>query len=260
MKALFIGDIVGSPGREALAALLPELKKEFGIEICVANAENASGGAGITPRIADELFSAGIDVLTSGDHTWDRREVVEYLDKTPLLLRPANYAEGAPGFGSCVIEKNGKQLGVLVLQGRVFMPPVVDSPFSVVGALIASLRSQTPCIIVDMHAEATSEKVAMGHFLDGKVSAVVGTHTHIQTADEKILPEGTAYITDVGMAGPCDSVIGQRKDRIIEKFVTGLPVRFEVASDDVQVQGVVLDVDENTGKTRSIQRIQRGLK
>jgi hypothetical protein len=259
MNILFVGDVVGRPGREAIAKLLPEIKKQYRIELSIINAENAAGGAGITPNIASELLGYGCDVLTSGDHIWDRRELLTIIDKEGCLLRPANLAEGLPGKGYCIIPVQGHAKAAIVnLQGRVFMS-AIECPFKTAARLIEMIKSQTPIVIVDMHAEATSEKIAMGHFLDGQVSAVVGTHTHVQTADEKILTQGTAYITDVGMTGPCDSVIGQRKEKIIERFLTGMPIRFEVAADDVQLQGVVLDIDSKTGKANSIERIQRRL-
>ncbi|MFH1655149.1 MAG: TIGR00282 family metallophosphoesterase [Candidatus Omnitrophota bacterium] len=260
MNILFIGDVVGKPGREAVNTLLPQIKKKERIDFTIANVENAAGGAGITPKIVDELFAYDIDVLTTGDHIWDRREIVNVIDTTAKFLRPANYPEGVPGTGYCVVEKNRTPIGIINLQGRVFMRPVVGCPFRQATEIIKKIKSKTPIILVDMHAEATSEKIALGHFLDGEVSAVVGTHTHVQTADEKILPQGTAYITDIGMCGPCDSVIGQNKEKIIERYLTGMPVRFEVASGDVQLQGVVIVIDEKTGKAKSIERIQRQVK
>ena len=259
MKIVFIGDVVGNPGREAIKTLLPQLKEELAVDFFIVNSENAAGGAGITPKVAGELFQSGVDVITSGDHIWDRRELLEAMSEYKQLLRPANYPQGAPGFGWCIAEKERKKIAVVNLQGRVFMPPTVDNPFRCIGSIVEQLRSQATAIIVDMHAEATSEKVAMGRFLDGQVSAVVGTHTHVQTADETILLGGTAYITDAGMTGPCDSVIGQRTDKIIERFYTGLPTRFEVALSDVQLQAVAIDIADETGKAQSIQRLKRGL-
>lgn len=260
MKILFIGDIVGNPGREAAAKLIPRLKEEFGIEMVVANAENAAGGAGLTPGIADELFKAGCDVLTTGDHIWDRREISDYLNANPFLLRPANFPEGAPGKGWCIFKgSSGVNVAVINLEGRVFMRYQIDCPFKAAKNILEQLRDKAGIILVDMHAEATSEKMAMGYFLDGVVSAVVGTHTHIQTADEKILSGGTAYITDLGMAGPYDSVIGQRKEKIIERFISGMPTRFEVASGDVRLCGVVFDIDDKSGKAKAVVRIQRPL-
>jgi len=256
MKILFIGDIVGSPGRAAVKAVVPRLREKYGLDMVIANAENSAGGSGITPRTARDLFQSHCDVLTSGDHVWRRPEVIELLNKEANILRPANFPKVTPGRGS-VVFKTGKGLkvGVLCLLGKVFVEAMVDSPFRSAQEEVASLRQETPMVIVDMHAEATSEKVAMGWFLDGEVSAVVGTHTHIQTADERILPHGTAYITDVGMTGPYDSVIGRKKDKIIERFLTGMPTRFELGTEDVALCGVVLEIDEKTGKALSIERI-----
>ena len=257
MKILFIGDIVGSPGREAVKVLVPKLKKEKAIDIVIANAENSSGGTGLTPKSAEELLGYGCDCLTSGDHIWKLKEVFKIIDH-PYILRPLNLAPAVPGRGYCILKKNNFKLGVINLQGRVFMP-AIDCPFRAVREALPQIKKETNAILVDIHAEATSEKVALGYFLDGQVSAVAGTHTHIQTADEKILPQGTAYISDAGMCGPYDSVIGQEKSRIIERFLTGMPVKFEVALGDVQLRGVVIDIDENTGKAIKIERIQEKL-
>jgi metallophosphoesterase (TIGR00282 family) len=257
MKLLFIGDIVGSPGREAVKALLPGLEKEFGLDFVIANAENAAGGSGITAKVADELFKSSVDVLTSGDHIWKKREIFEIINADPRILRPANFPSGAPGSGDGLfITKSGIKIGVINILGRVFMESL-ECPFKTAAQIVESLSKQAKIIIVDIHAEATSEKVALGWYLDGKVSAVLGTHTHIQTADEKILPQGAAYITDVGMTGPQDSVIGRRIEDVLERFLTSVPVRFEVAEENIQLQGVVLDIDENSGRARSIVRIQR---
>jgi len=252
MKILVIGDIVGHPGRNAIKTLVPILKKEEKIDFVIANAENAAGGSGVTPPIADELLGYGIDVMTTGDHIWNRKEIAEYLDKSTKLLRPANYPKGCPGFGSCVENK----VGVINLAGRVFMDSI-ECPFRVVRDEIDAIKNKTKIIFVDIHAEATSEKVAMGWFLDGVVSCVFGTHTHIQTADERILPKGTAYITDLGMTGPYDSVIGRRIDQILTRFITQLPTRFEMAEENVMLAGAVVEVDDTTGKAISIKRIQR---
>ncbi len=257
MRILFIGDIVGAPGREAVKALVPKLKKEKAVDVVVANSENASGGSGITSKVVEELFGYGCDCLTNGDHIWKRQDVLTIIDH-PFIVRPLNLAPNIPGNGYCILSKNNYKVAVINLQGRVFMKPI-DCPFRSVREVIPIIRKQTPVILVDMHAEATSEKVAMGYFLDGLVSAVVGTHTHIQTADEKILTAGTAYISDLGMCGPYDSVIGQEKSKIIERFLTGMPTRFEVASGDIQLHGVVIDIDETTGKARSIERVQEKL-
>lgn len=259
MNILFIGDIVGSPGRGAIKAMLPELIKEFNLEFIIANAENAAGGSGITPKIAEELFGFGVDVLTSGDHIWKKREIVELIKKEGRILRPLNFPSQAPGCGFNVFKsKNGFKIGVANVNGRVFMD-ALDCPFKTSLEAVNALLRETPIIIVDVHAEATSEKVALGWYLDGKVSAVLGTHTHIQTADERILPQGSAYITDVGMTGPLDSVIGRRIEDVLERFITSVPVRFEVAKENVWLQGVVLDIDEKTGHSKSIIRVQKRL-
>ncbi len=259
MKILFVGDIVGSPGRDAVRALLPGLVQELGLDFTIANAENAAGGSGITSKVAKELFDARLNVLTSGDHIWKKSEILEFIDQEERILRPANFPEGAPGRGGAVFKtQGGIKIGVVNLQGRVFME-ALECPFKVGRQVVEELLKETRVVIVDIHAEATSEKVALGWYLDGKVSAVLGTHTHIPTADEKILPQGTAYITDVGMVGPQDSVIGRKIEDVLARFVTALPMRFEVAKDNVQLQGVVLDIDEKTGKARSIVRIQRKL-
>lgn len=259
MNILFIGDIVGSPGREAVKRLLPGLKKEYQLDFVIANSENAAGGSGITPAVAEELFSLGINVFTSGDHIWKKREIFEIIHQEERILRPANFPAGAPGRGWNLFKtKDGAKVGVINVNGRVFME-ALDCPFKTTALAQEILSKETEIIIVDMHAEATSEKVALGWYMDGKVSAVVGTHTHIQTADERILPQGTAYITDVGMTGPYDSVIGRRIEDVLERFLTAIPVRFEVAKENIQLCGVVLDIDENTGKARSIGRIQRNV-
>jgi len=259
MNILFIGDIVGSPGREAVRGLLPELQREYKLDFVVANAENAAGGSGITPKIAQELFEAGVNVLTSGDHIWKKREIFEIIDKEERILRPLNFPVGVPGRGACLFKaKNGSTIGVVNVNGRVFME-ALECPFKTTKQAIEVLAKETKIIVVDIHAEATSEKVALGWYLDGRVSAVLGTHTHIQTADEKILPGGCAYITDVGMTGPLDSVIGRRIEDVLERFITGVPTRFEVAQENIQLQGAVIDIDDITGKAESILRIQRKL-
>jgi len=256
MKILFIGDIVGSPGREAVKTLLPELQKEYHLDFVIANAENAAGGSGITPKVSEELFETGINVLTSGDHIWKKREVFEIIDQEERILRPLNFPAGVAGRGFGLFKtKSGLKIGVVNVNGRVFME-ALECPFKTTKAAIEELSKETKIIIVDIHAEATSEKVALGWYLDGKASAVLGTHTHIQTADERILPGGSAYITDVGMTGPLDSVIGRRIEDVLERFITGVPTRFEIAKENIQLQGAVLDIDD-TGKARSILRIQR---
>ncbi|MBM3244687.1 MAG: TIGR00282 family metallophosphoesterase [Candidatus Omnitrophica bacterium] len=259
MNILFIGDIVGNPGRQAVRDLLPSLKAEYKLDFVVANAENAAGGSGITPRIANELFDSGISVLTSGDHIWKKRDIFEVINEESRILRPLNFPPGAPGRGANIYTAgDGKKIAVVNIQGRVFME-ALECPFRAIRQELEKISGQTKTIIVDVHAEATSEKIALGWFLDGKVSAVFGTHTHIQTADEKILPQGTAYITDVGMTGPYFSVIGRRIEDVLERFITAIPLRFEVADSDVQLHGAVVDIDEATGKSRSIIRVQKKL-
>ncbi|WP_206811871.1 TIGR00282 family metallophosphoesterase [Paradesulfitobacterium ferrireducens] len=256
MKILFVGDIVGNPGRQAVKIFLQDVQKEYQIDVTIANAENAAGGNGLTPQIAQELFDAGIQFMTMGNHVWDQRSIMDYIENEQRLIRPANYPLGAPGKGYGYIRSGGKKIGVLNLSGRVYMTPLED-PFVGAIRLINQIQQETPNIIVDFHAEATSEKQALGWFLDGKVSAVLGTHTHVQTADARLLAEGTAYITDVGMTGPRDSVLGVKKEIIIKRFLTQMPVKFELAPGPVQFNAVILDIDENTGKTRSIEGIQR---
>ncbi len=261
MNILCIGDIVGKSGREAVRQLLPGIKEEFKIDVVIANAENCAGGMGVTSRLARNLFSYGCDILTLGDHVWDKDEIKEFLNGSDNIIRPANFPEGAPGRGSCIFQlRSGEKIAVVNLLGRVFMRYNVTCPFLELRNLVKVVKEQNVrTVIVDMHAEATSEKVAIGHFIDGEVSAVVGTHTHIQTADEKILPKGTAYITDLGMTGPYDSVIGQEKEAIIRRFLTSLPEKFHVATENVILHGVVIAVDEASGKARSIGRIQKKL-
>ncbi len=255
MNILFIGDVVGRPGREAIRTLLPDLQKEFALEFVIANVENAAGGSGITPAVARELASFGIDAFTSGDHIFKRREVFSIIDEEPRLLRPANFPLTSPGRGAGqFITKTGKPLVLINALGRVFMESR-ECPFRVVKEEIDKAKCKV--IIVDFHAEATSEKIAMGWYLDGLVSAVLGTHTHVQTADEKVLPKGTAYITDVGMTGPQRSVIGRKIEDVLTRFITQIDCRFEVASEDLQLQGAVLNIDEDTGKAKSIVRLKR---
>ena len=256
MRILFIGDVVGKPGRQAVAALVPKLRAERGVELVIANGENSAHGAGLTAATVSELLNAGVDVITSGDHIWDQKEIYEVIEHEPRLLRPMNVAPGTPGRGSTIVNAEGKcAVAVLNLVGRVFMPPC-ECPFRTAEAEVARLRRQTNIIIVDLHAEATSEKIAMGRFLDGKVSAVIGTHTHIATADECILPHGTAYITDAGMCGPHDSVLGRDVEAVLKRFLTQMPQKLEVASGDVQLCGVIVEVDDNSGRARHIERIR----
>jgi metallophosphoesterase (TIGR00282 family) len=254
MKILFIGDIVGKPGRRAVRELLPGIVEERRIDFVIANCENAAAGFGVTGEIIEELYAAHIDVLTSGNHIWDKKEVMDVVDDYETLLRPANYPEGAPGRGSVVMPvSGGGHIGVVNLAGRVFMQPL-DCPFRTAVREIEKMEKKTRVIIVDMHAEATSEKIAMGWYLAGRVSAVLGTHTHVQTADERILPGGTAYITDVGMTGPFDSVIGIKKDTILQKFLLQVPYKFDVAKGDVRLQGVTMDIDAE-GRAVAMERL-----
>jgi 2',3'-cyclic-nucleotide 2'-phosphodiesterase len=260
VKVLFMGDVVGKPGVLAIRTLLPKLIARHEVDLVVANAENSEGGAGISAESAEALLAAEVNLLTSGNHIWTKKQIIPWLEQHPdLLLRPANYPKGAPGKGHTVIQTpDGRKLGVLNLEGRVFMKNL-DDPFAMALPLVAELRKQTACILVDMHCDATSEKNAMGAYLDGKVSAVVGTHTHVQTADERILPGGTAFITDVGMVGPLDSVIGIRKELSVERFLTQRPTGFEVAKGLVYLQGVVIEMDDATGRGKSITRIREHL-
>ncbi len=256
MRILFIGDVVGKPGRDVVHRHLSRIKKEENIDAAIVNGENAAGGSGLTEKVVREFFSNGVDVITSGDHIWKKREIYSFLDETDRLIRPLNYPLGAPGKGQTVVTlPSGVKIGVMNLIGRVFMA-AVDCPFHAAAKAVRELSEETSVIIVDIHAEATSEKVAMGCFLNGKVSAVVGTHTHVQTADEKILSEGTAYITDCGMTGPFDSVIGRVKENIVQRFITQLPTRFEVADKGLEMHGVIIDIEPETGRARDIRRIQ----
>lgn len=253
VRVLFLGDIIGRPGRKALEKHLPALIKKHSPTVIIANGENAAGGVGITEKIGRELFSR-VDVLTSGNHIWDKREALEYLGRELHLLRPANYPPVNPGRGHCVFEpEDGPKIGVLNLQGRVFMEPI-DCPFRVADEALKVMQPVTPVIIVDFHAEATSEKQALGWYLDGRVSAVIGTHTHVPTADERILPRGTAYLTDVGMVGGYNSVIGIKRDQAVARFLTSRPQRFEPGKDGSVFAGVFIEVDASTGKALSIRR------
>ena len=257
MNIFFIGDIVGRPGRAAVQDWLPKLREEFPIDIVVANAENAAGGLGATAEILDDLTQLGIQAFTLGNHTWRRKSLIDDIDRYNNIARPANYPDVVPGSGSVIVElSDGRKLGIVNLLGRVFMEAYA-CPFEAALREIDSLRETTPTILVDMHAEATSEKIAMGWFLDGQCSAVLGTHTHVPTADECILPGGTAYITDVGMTGPMDSVIGVEKEPVIEKFLTGLPTEFRVAKDRPGICGAYIQIDDQTGRAESITRVMR---
>lgn len=255
MRVMILGDVMGRPARRAVRDLVPSLIAKEEIDLVVANAENAAGGMGVDIKSAKELLSAGVQVLTSGNHIWKKKEIYSFLDDQQSLIRPANFPAGAPGKGWCLWQHNGLRALVINLQGRVFMPNHVDDPFRCVDEILRQHAPQSPVVIVDMHAEATSEKYAMGWYLDGRASVVFGTHTHVQTADERILPAGTAYITDVGMCGPFDSVIGMEKESVIRGFITQLPRQFEVAQDNVVLQGAIVDIDDN-GRAREIRRLR----
>jgi hypothetical protein len=264
VKLLFIGDIVGQPGRRAVKELLPKLRDQHTLDFVIANGENSAGGSGITPKIAEEIFSAGVDVITTGDHLWDQKEVMELLEKEKRFLRPLNYPAATPGQGGAVFETRSPQhatrprIGVLNLQGRTFMPPL-ENPFSTGLDAVKKLREQTKIIFVDFHAEATSEKIAFARMVDGQVSAVVGTHTHVQTADEQIFPGGTAYLTDAGFTGPHESVLGREITPVIHRFLTGMPQRFEVAKERVILHGAIIEIDDLSGKSVAIQRVSEKL-
>lgn len=259
VKILFIGDVVGSPGRQAVAELVPGLRRQHTLDVVIANGENSAGGSGITPETAAELFASGVDVITSGDHLWDQKEVAALLTDEPRFVRPLNYPPGSPGQGSTTHRlPDGRLLAVINVQGRTFMSPM-DNPFTRIRAEVTALRQHTPLIFVDMHAEATSEKIALARMLDGQVSAVVGTHTHVQTADEQIFPGGTAFLCDAGFTGPHESCLGREIQPIIERFLTGQPRRFAVARDRVLLQGVVIELDDVTGRAIAIQRVSEAL-
>jgi len=256
VKLLFIGDIVGEPGRKAVKTLVPKLREQLALDFVIANGENSAGGNGITPKMAEEIFSAGVDVITSGDHLWDQKEVIELLEKEKRFIRPLNYPPGTIGQGSAVFEiPNSKsKIAVMNAQGRTFMPPL-ENPFLAAREEVKKLREQTKIIFVDFHAEATSEKIAFARMLDGYVSAVVGTHTHVQTADEQIFPGGTAYLSDAGFTGPHESILGREIEPVIKRFLTGQPQRFEVAKERVILHGAVIEIDEASGKAVKIQRV-----
>jgi hypothetical protein len=256
LRILFLGDIVGRPGRRAVKELLISLREEYAPELVIANGENAAGGTGITRQTADELFDAGIDILTMGNHVWDQKDVYNFIEEEKRIVRPANYPPGTPGRGYLLAHTQSEtKVGIINLSGRVYMPPL-GCPFRMLDEILPLLRKETPVIIIDFHAEATSEKMALGWYVDGRASALIGTHTHIQTADERILPQGTGYITDVGMTGPRDSILGVKKEPVIKKFVTMQPVRFEVAGGPVQLNAVYLQIDPDNGRTLVIKRIQ----
>lgn len=255
LRLLFLGDIVGEPGRRAVIETIPWFKQERGVDFVVVNGENTAGGRGISPKISVDLLRAGVAVITTGDHVWDQKDLLHYLPTEPRLLRPINYPEGTVGHGSIVLETAKGKVGVINVQGRTFMQPPLENPFLAIRAEVARMREETPVIFVDVHAETTSEKIAMGRFLDGQVSAVVGTHTHTQTADEQIFPGGTAFLCDAGMCGPVESVLGREIDAILHRFLTGLPVAYPVARGPVVLHGALIDIDEATGRALHIERV-----
>lgn len=255
MKILFIGDIVGEPGRRAVRQLVPVLRERHALDVVIANGENSAGGNGITPMTAAEIFKAGVDIITSGDHLWDQKEVSELLAHEPRFVRPLNYPPGTPGQGAALLRLEGKPtVAVVNVQGRTFMPPL-ENPFIMMQAEVDRLRQLTPIIFVDVHAEATSEKIGLARMLDGKVSAVIGTHTHVQTADEQIFPGGTAFLCDAGFTGPHESVLGRDIEPVVKRFLTNTPQRFSVAKERIILHGVVVEIDNTSGKAAGIQRI-----
>ncbi len=254
MRIMLTGDVVGHAGRKAFCQYTPQLRREKHIDVVVVNGENSAGGKGFTRGSLDELYRGGADIVTSGNHVWDKKDVLEFIDDEPFLIRPANYPEGTPGKGCCIYPFKAKNIGVMNLSGRTFMP-ALDCPFQKVEDLLRELRDECDILLLDFHAEATSEKMAMGWYLDGRVNAVVGTHTHIQTADARMLPQGTAYITDLGMTGPWNSVLGVEVENILYKFTTGRPVRFNVAGGPNVYSAVLVDIDDATNRTTGIERI-----
>src|SRR3954469_16614183 len=255
LTILFLGDIVGEAGRSAVVTQLPDLKEQFSVDFIIVNGENAAGGRGITGKITIDLLRAGASVITTGDHIWDQKEIFSFIDTEPRLLRPCNYPGGAPGQGSIVLETPKGKVGVVNVQMRTFMQPILENPFPAVEAVVAAVRAETPVIFVDAHGETTSEKIAIGRFLDGKVSAVIGTHTHVQTADEQIFPGGTAFLCDAGMCGPANSILGRAVTPIVNRFISNLPVLFPVAKGDVRLCGAVVSIDETTGRAVRIARV-----
>ena len=257
MRILFVGDIVGRPGRKLLKDHLSDLQAQYEVDFTIVNVENAAGGYGVTPALAEEILGYGVDVMTTGNHIWDKRELFEFLDREPRLLRPGNYPKGVPGHFIHIREsRSGTRVAVMNLQGRVFMP-LTDCPFRLAERELPKIARETKIIVIDFHAEATSEKLALAWFLDGQISALIGTHTHVPTADCRVFPKGTAYISDVGMTGPYDSVIGMEVEGSLSRFLTGMAPRMEVASGNPHLSAVLIDVDEGTGLSRSIRRVER---
>jgi metallophosphoesterase (TIGR00282 family) len=255
LRLLFLGDIIGEPGRKAVIEMVPKLRQAWGIDFVIVNGENAAAGRGITGRITIDLLRAGVAVITTGDHIWDQKEVNSYIESEPRLLRPINYPVGTPGKGSIVLETAKGKVGVINVQGRTFMQPSLENPFRHIEEEVTRMRAKTHLIFVDVHAETTSEKIALGRFLDGKVSAVAGTHTHVQTADEQIFPGGTAFICDAGMCGPDESILGREIHPIIQRFMTSMPTNFPVAKGGVTLHGILVDIDPVSGKATSIRRV-----
>ncbi len=255
LTILFLGDIVGEPGRSAVIARLPQLKEQFSLDFIIVNGENAAGGRGITGKITIELLRAGVSVITTGDHVWDQKDIMSFIDTEPRLLRPLNYPAGAPGGGSIVLETAKGKIGVIDVQCRTFMQPILENPFHAVEAAVAKMREETKSIVVDVHGETTSEKIALGRFLDGKVSAVIGTHTHVQTADEQIFPGGTAFLCDAGMCGPVSSILGRAIEPITSRFISNMPVSFPIAAGEVRLRGALIDIDETSGRALRIIRV-----
>jgi len=255
LTVLFLGDVVGEPGRKAVIARLPELKEKHALDFVIVNGENTAGGRGITGKITIELLRAGVSVVTTGDHIWDQKDIVSFLALEPRLLRPLNYPDGAPGGGSIVLETAKGKIGVINVQARTFMQPILENPFRALETAVTRMRQETVNIIVDAHGETTSEKIALGRFLDGKVSAVIGTHTHVQTADEQIFPGGTAFLCDAGMCGPVNSILGRAIEPIMNRFVSNLPASFPVAAGEVRLRGALIEIDESTGRALRITRV-----
>ncbi|MBN1557760.1 MAG: YmdB family metallophosphoesterase [Lentisphaerae bacterium] len=256
MKVLMVGDVAGAPGRRLLMREAERLKSEGAVDLIVANVENAAGGKGLTPPLADTLFAAGVDVLTLGDHAWDRRDIIPYLSQEPRLIRPVNFAPGCPGRGCTTLYAGRTRVSVISLIGRVFMNPAYDCPFRAVDAVLSEQADLGTVILVDFHAEATSEKIVMGRYLDGRVSAVVGSHTHVQTSDETVLPGGTAYLTDLGMTGAKDSAIGRDLESVTQMFLTGMPAAFKIAQEGVALEGALVEIRPRTGRATRIRRVR----
>ena len=259
LTILFLGDIVGEPGRSTVIANLARLKETHAVDFVIVNGENAAGGRGITPKITIDLLRAGASVITTGDHIWDQKEIISFIDTEPRLLRPINYPAGAPGNGAIILETAKGKVGVINVQMRTFMQPILENPFSALEAAVAAVRKETPVIFVDAHGETTSERIAIGRFMDGKVSAVVGTHTHVQTADEQIFPGGTAFLCDAGFTGPHESVLGRDIEPVVKRFLTNTPQRFTVARERVLLQGAVVQINDVTGRAESIERVSEPL-